>query len=75
MADSKTETKARLYQYAAILHPTEDEAKAGKGAELIVPVTTVLAPNDGAAQVMAARAIPEQHLDKLARVEVALRPF
>jgi hypothetical protein len=65
----------KIFQYAAILHPTEKEKKDGKRAELILELTTVLASNEAEAQLIAARAIPAEHADKLDRVMVALRPF
>lgn len=67
--------RAKLYEYAVILYPTEDEAKAGKVGEIIVPKNSVLALTQQAAVVAASRAIPEKYLDKLDRVEVAVRPF
>ncbi len=65
----------KLYQYAVILNPTEKEKKDGKEGELLLEVTTVLAKDDATAQIKAARAIPEEHMDKLSRLEVAVRPF
>ena len=66
----------KLFQYAILLHPTDEEVeKEDKRSELIVEVTTVLAANEQAATVHAARSIPEKYLDKLHRVEIALRPF
>ena len=65
----------KIYQYAVMLHPTEDDKKAGKTSLIIVPVTTVIAQNDQAAILLAGRAIPEEYLDKLDRSEVAIRPF
>ena len=65
----------KIYQYAVMLHPTEDERKAGKSSQIIVDVQTVAAHNDNAAVVLAGRAIPEQFLTCLDRVEVAVRPF
>jgi len=69
------EGKMKLYQYAVILHPTEDEKKAGVVSKVIVDVTTVLAPNDNGAAMLAGRAIPEEYLAKIDRIEVAVRPF
>lgn len=65
----------KIYQFAALLLPTDNEKEDGKQAELIVPVTTVVAANDNAATVLAGRAIPEAYLDRLDRVQVAVRPF
>ena len=65
----------KLFQYAVILHPSDDEVSEGKGSELVVELKTVLAMDDKQAAVLAGRDIPEQHLDKLNRLEVAVRPF
>lgn len=66
----------KLYQYAIILHPTKKEREdESKKSEVIVGVTTVLAPDEQAATLVAGRAIPETHLDKLDQIEVAIRPF
>lgn len=65
----------KAYQFLLILNPTDEERKSGKEAEIIKDVTTILAPDDKAAAMLAGRAIPNEHLDKIARIEVALRPF
>ncbi len=66
----------RLYEYAALLHPTEKEMEEdAKPSEVITEPTTIIAPNEQAAMIQAARALPEEVLDKLDRVEIALRPF
>ena len=49
------ETTMKLFQYGVILHPTEDEKKAGKSSLLVLGIATVLcgaaitkaAPNTG----------------------------
>lgn len=65
----------KLYQFAVILHPTDKEKKDGKRSELLVDLKTILAASDQEAMIYAARSIPETHLDKLDRCEVAVRPF
>jgi len=65
----------RLYQYAILLHPTSEQKKKGEGSKLIKEITTILAPDDNAAILIAARDIPEEHMVYLDRVEVAVRPF
>lgn len=65
----------KFFQYAIALHPTEDDRKKGLGSIVLVEVTTVLAKDAAQATMIAARAIPEHALDKLDRVEVAVRPF
>ena len=69
----------KLYEYAVIYNPlqTKDQKEAGESpkSELIVDVTRILSNNDKDAMMLAARAIPEKYTDKLAQVEIALRPF
>jgi hypothetical protein len=65
----------KLFQFAIILHPTPKEAEQGKASQLIVEVTTILAKDPSMAAMLAGRAIPQEHLDKLDRLEVAVRPF
>lgn len=65
----------KIFQFAILLHPTSKEREEGKSSELIVPVTTVVAPDQNGATLQAGRAIPANYLDKLDRLEVAVRPF
>lgn len=65
----------RLFQCAAILHPTEKQAENGVSSELIVGVETILASDEDTALLIAARKIDDQYLDALDRVELVVRPF
>jgi hypothetical protein len=65
----------RLFEFAIILHPTEDQANEGVSSKLLVAPKFVLAKDQAAATLLAAREIPDDCLDKLDRVEVAVRPF
>ena len=65
----------KIFEFAVILHPTDEERKAGKSSLLVVPITPVLAVDEKQAGMLAGRAIPTEHLDKLNRMEVAVRPF
>ena len=69
----------KLYEYAVIYNPlpTKDQTERGEvpKSELLVDVTRVLSNNEKEASMIAARAIPSTHTDKLDRVEIALRPF
>ena len=65
----------KFFQFAVALHPTESDRKAGLTSTVLVEVTTVLAKDAAQATLIAARAIPTLALDKLDRVEVAVRPF
>lgn len=69
---------ARLYEYAVLLDEKRDkDGEITEQAEVIVPVTNVLARDDAQAQMLAARAIPEQYVEngKFDRLVVVVRPF
>lgn len=67
---------AELFEYAVILQAKLDkDGDPVEEAELLVSPTTVLANDEGQAQMIAARAIPEQHMGKLDRLTVVVRPF
>jgi hypothetical protein len=66
----------KLYQFAALFHPSDDERKEEKKKdEIVVALKTVLAPNDQAAALMCGREIPQEYMDKLHQIEVLVRPF
>ena len=68
--------RPKLWQYAIVVHPTEDEAKAGKTSEVIVqPTDWFLAKDQNQAFAIALRKVQEEHMDHFDRVEVAVRPF
>jgi hypothetical protein len=60
--------KQKIFEYAVIAHPTSAEAEEGK-------TEVTLANDERAATIIASRKIPEAWLDKLDRVEIAIRPF
>jgi mannitol/fructose-specific phosphotransferase system IIA component len=67
---------AKLYQFAVIKHPTKKQAEENsEKSVLIVDVKTVLATDEKAAALIAARAIPEEHMSVLDQLEVVVRPF
>ncbi len=66
----------KLFQYAVIFHGEKNEQ--GKQADkdcIVVPITTVMAADQAQASMMAARAIPEDYVDRMSQLEVAVRPF
>ena len=65
----------KLFEYAVIIHPSKQEKEAGTKSKLLVPPTHVLAHDLNAATVVASRAIPEENIADLDRIEVAVRPF
>lgn len=70
----------KLFEYAIIKHPTEKEKKDGKKSELIKSkqgffITNSLADDIDRAKLLAARDIPDDLIDQLDRLEIAVRPF
>jgi hypothetical protein len=61
-----------LFEIAVLLHPDDD---SNESTQILVNPTYILASDTNAATILAAREIPEDCLDKLDRVEVAVRPF
>jgi hypothetical protein len=69
---------SKLYEYAVLVDEKVDkDGEKTEDAELIVPVTVVLARDDAQAQMLAARAIPDEYVNngKLDRLVVVVRPF
>jgi hypothetical protein len=69
----------KLYEAAIIFTPLQTKEQHERGekpkSKLIVPITTILASNDKESDIQASRLIPEDYLDKLECIEIALRPF
>ena len=66
----------KIYEFAAIYIPEEIEGqKTTEKAVIIVSPQTILAKDEKQAAMLAARAIPEGYIDRLDRVEIAVRPF
>jgi hypothetical protein len=69
---------ASLFEYAIIVNEKRDkDGEEVEPAELVVEPTTILARDEGQAQMLAARAIPEEFVNdgKLDRLVVVVRPF
>jgi len=71
--------RGKLFEYAVLYHPKptkeqNDRGETPKSEVLIVP-TSVLAASPDQVSVLASRAIPESHVDKLEDVEIVVRPF
>jgi hypothetical protein len=72
------EPEVQLYEYAVLLNEKVDkDGEVTEPADIVVKPTTVLARDEGQAQLLAARAIPAELVDngKLDRLVVVLRPF
>ncbi len=69
---------ATMYEYAVICNEKRDkDGEIVEEAEVIVPVTSIVARDEGQAQMLAARAIPEDYVSngKFDRLMVVVRPF
>jgi len=68
----------KLYEYAVILDEKRNkDEEITDDSRIIVDPTAILAKDDAQAQLLAARAIPEEYLTngKLDRLSVIIRPF
>lgn len=68
----------KLYEYAVLLDEKRDkDNEVVEEADVIVPVTTVIARDDAQAQLLAGRSIPEEYTKngRLDRLTVVVRPF
>jgi hypothetical protein len=69
---------ARLFEYAVLLDEKRDkDDNVVEEAEIVVEPTTILARDEGKAQMLAARAIPDEYVSdgKMDRLVIAIRPF
>lgn len=68
--------RGKLFEYAIIYHPRKKEKEEeAKKSVLIQAPKTELASDDKEVAIIAARAIPDEYLDKLQDVEIIVRPF
>lgn len=66
----------KLFEYAVILQPKYDkDGEVVEEGKVIVEPSTRLAKDDKQVAMIAARAIPEEFIDKVDRIEVVVRPF
>lgn len=67
----------KVWQYVVFLKPEQkkDHTPVASEYAIIKDVTTIIAPDEKAVLMAAARGIPDEYANKLDRVEVAVRPF
>ena len=68
-------SNSKLYEYAILWHPTKEQKEDGKKSEVVVKPTTVLAPGDGVAQMIAVKAIPDKYAEEFDQIDIVIRPF
>lgn len=67
--------RSRIFQYAVLLHPTEEQVDKGVKSKMIVEPTIILANDQNSANMAAVMAIPSEYKEQLDQIEIALRPF
>lgn len=71
--------KSALFEYVLIHHPRQTKEDRDAGTQpvsiLLGDIRRVLAKDIGEVNIKAAREIPQEYLDKLDTVEIAVRPF
>lgn len=65
----------KIYEIAVFFNPKEHDGKNAEKAKLLVEPKSILAKTEQAAQVAAARMIPDAYAERLDDVVVAVRPF
>lgn len=67
---------SKPYEFTMVLNPTTEEAKVGTGPKLLMErPKLVMAKDETAAAMLAGRAIPDDQIDNVDRIEVFVRPF
>lgn len=64
-----------LFQYVIFLEPNNENKEVPEKAKILVDVKTIVAASDRQAGILASRDIPEEYIDRLEEVNVAVRPF
>jgi hypothetical protein len=67
--------KGKIFEYAVIYHPRTKKDEEHKRSVLVVDVKRAICADQQEALILASREIPDQYLDKLDQVEIAVRPF
>jgi hypothetical protein len=66
----------QVYEYVVFLQEKLDkEGNVAEPGQIIVPPTTILASDSDQASMIAARKIPEEFMEQINRISVAVRPF
>lgn len=71
--------KGKLFEYAVLYHPKPTKEQNDRGetpkSEVLIQPTSALALSPEQVSVLASRAIPDTHVDKLDDIEIVVRPF
>lgn len=67
--------KSRIWNIAVVWHPTEAQHKDGKRSEIVVKPQAILAVDESAATLIAAKKIGDEYAEQMDQLEVAVAPF
>lgn len=67
--------KSQMFEYIALWHPNEDEAKTGSKSKIIVEKKSVLCADEKGAFMLACKEVPEAYTSQTDQVEILVRPF
>ena len=68
--------RLRLFEYVILLHPVEKkDGKEASKSLILQDIKRKLAKDEKEIGMLAAREIPEKHMDDLERIEIVVRPF
>jgi mannose-6-phosphate isomerase class I len=65
----------KLFEYAILWHPNEDQSKAGERSKIVVEPKYVLSKSEKAALIQASQEIPQAYQEVLDQIQIAIRPF
>ena len=65
----------QLFQYAILWEPTQHQIKDCKKATIVKDISSILAKDQAAVNMLAAREIPEQYLGELDQIKIAVVAF
>jgi hypothetical protein len=71
--------RGKLFEYAVLYHPKPTKEQNDRGetpkSEVVIPPKSVMAIDAAQVSVLAARSIPDVHVDRLEDIEIVVRPF
>jgi len=71
--------RAKIFEFAIVHHPKNKRDAEGNDvtekSKIVVELTTVLAADENEALIQASRTIPDEYVDQLETLDIAIRPF
>ena len=65
----------KVFEVVMVLNPSPEDVKKGVQPDIVVDLKRFLANDEAQANMLVGRMIPDNCLDKLSRLDVAIRPF